>query len=318
MNIVYSCDRNYLEHTGISIISLLENNSDNPDIHVFLISIDIPQRELDQIKGVCDSYNCNFSVISFENLARNLNVSHTGRHIKSVYSKLFFGFLPVDRAIYLDSDTIVVDTLKEMWQIDLEDNYFCLLKTISKSSAGLLGFSREEPFFNDGVAVVNCSKLRKDNLHIKFLNAINDYDGVPPCLSEGVINLVCRGKISVLPPRFNFVSAFFLFSNKGLRVLSEERDYISDADLEFGRQSPVIIHYLSEWLHRPWNSNCTHPRANHYLYYKGKSPWKSKKLSKGDLNRSQIVLKGIYNLLGSEGFVKAVFIYRKLKEKFKI
>ena len=49
MNIAYSCDNAYVEQTGISLISVFENNKDEKEIVVYLISKGITKERLSSI-----------------------------------------------------------------------------------------------------------------------------------------------------------------------------------------------------------------------------------------------------------------------------
>ena len=39
MNIVYNCDDNYAVHTAVSIASVFENNTDFPEIFVYILEM---------------------------------------------------------------------------------------------------------------------------------------------------------------------------------------------------------------------------------------------------------------------------------------
>ncbi len=314
MNIAYSCNDRYVEYTGISIISLLENNLFADEINIYLISVGVSENNVRMLKDICSKFKRNFYVIEFSKICNRLNINETGRHIKTVYAKLFFGKIDgVDKMIYLDSDTIILGSLKPFWDINLETNIYGLVKTISKSACKSLGLSIEEPFYNDGVAIVNCKYLRETNYEDLFIEFINKFNGVPPYLSEGVINAVCKGKIFSIPPRFNYYSAFFLFSNHSLSKLSYEKEFFKDEIIDVERKNYVVIHYLSEWYGRPWELNCTHPLKDIYLEYKSKSPWRLTPLVSSKLSKKAQKNKFLYELLGEDLFIKSYQLFRKLK-----
>ena len=57
MNIAYSCDNAYIEQTGISLISVFENNKDEKEIVVYLISKGITKENIEILESICKSYN---------------------------------------------------------------------------------------------------------------------------------------------------------------------------------------------------------------------------------------------------------------------
>ncbi|PZX50265.1 lipopolysaccharide biosynthesis glycosyltransferase [Algoriphagus ratkowskyi] len=274
MNIAYSCNEKYIVHTGISIVSLLENQNRTDNISIYLLGIDVSLDSIALLSQLVLSYNAKFYYIDFNDISFDLVVNNLGRHVPTVYSKLFFERISaLDKVIYLDSDIIIKNSLQELWEIDLKRNYFACVKTVTKSYSNKLGLSVKEDFFNDGMAVVNVDLIRKDNLLKIFLNFIDKCDGNPPVLSEGVINVCCKGRILPLHPKFNLMSSFFMYSPRKLLDISCQKFYYSKDVIEDAKNNVVGIHYLSGWYNRPWNLNCSHPLRKEYLYYKSISPW---------------------------------------------
>lgn len=314
MNIAYACDNNYIIHTGISVLSLLENNRSESNITIYLISVNINQENINKIKEIIDSYKRNLIVIPFKELCPNLKLSNVGRHIETVYAKLFFGNIKeVDKIIYLDSDVIINDSLSEMWSIDLDNNYFGLVKTTSKDSLPFLGLEKTHEFYNDGVAIVNAKKLREDSMINKFLTFIEKYNGNPPVLSEGTINVVCKDSILKIHPKFNYLTVFSMFKNKSLSVISNESEYYPDKVIDEARNKPVVIHYLAGWFNRPWEIGCSHPLKNEYLKYKSISVWKEVPLVKKQVPKKLLFLKYISKCLPIKLVQFSINIYKRIK-----
>lgn len=280
MNIAYSCNDAYISQTGISIISLLENNKNLDKIDIYIIAKDMSIISIDLLKEIVCGYRRRLIILPFDQVCSKLNIQKTGRHIETVYAKLFFGNIPeIDKIFYLDSDTIITGSLQSLWDISLEDHHFGCVKTITKDACRKLCLSEKQDFYNDGVAMVNVRALRRHKMEDKFLKFIASYDGNPPFLSEGVINVVCKGKIKALVPKYNFLSGFLMFSNKEIRRLARQpNNFYSDDELDEARKKPIVIHYLAGWFKRPWESGCTHPLKDYYYKYKQMSPWKEQPL----------------------------------------
>lgn len=279
INVAYACDDNYLPHTGISILSLLDHNQLIDELDIYLISVNISKVNITEIQNIVDRFNRKLIVIPFKELCPGLKLSALGRHIETVYAKLFFGNIAdVDKIIYLDSDVIINGSLLEMWEVDLGENYFGLVKTVTKSYSQSLGLEITDVFYNDGVAIVNTSKLRSDYMQEKFINFIDLYNGNPPVLSEGTINVVCKNRIKTIHPKFNLGSSFLMYNSKDLNIISNEVEYYPNKVIEEALLKPVVIHYLTGWFKRPWEIGCTHPFKAKYLDYKAKTIWKDSKL----------------------------------------
>jgi lipopolysaccharide biosynthesis glycosyltransferase len=79
-----------------------------------------------------------------------------------IYCRLFAAFfLPdqVKRVLYLDADTIVINSLEELYHMDLQGNYFLacihIRKVLIKINRIQLGIKKKYPYINSGVMLMN-------------------------------------------------------------------------------------------------------------------------------------------------------------------
>ena len=54
--VVYSSDNNYVQHTGVSILSLLDNNRHFKDISIYVIDNEISKDNKEKLVEICRSY----------------------------------------------------------------------------------------------------------------------------------------------------------------------------------------------------------------------------------------------------------------------
>ena len=103
MNIAYSCDEMYIPQTGISILSLLENNKEIDHINIYFIEKEVSNISINLLEELVKSYGRKLIVISFNELCIDLKINNLGRHIETVYAKLFFSsILEINKIIYID------------------------------------------------------------------------------------------------------------------------------------------------------------------------------------------------------------------------
>lgn len=298
MNIAYSCNDYYIPQTGISMISLFENNRDVEQICVYLISKDVSEKNVSQLKSIAEQYHRDFREVKFDEIAYDLKLSNTGRHIATIYTKVFFPRIEgVDRMIYLDSDTIVVGSLKELWEDNLDGVYMGVVETLPTKFYKELGLPKGDRFFNDGMAVCNVAYCREHNLIDKVLKVIDDYNGNPPTLSEGALNKVCYGKVKYISLKYNLMAGLLFLCDIDSKYMSHVLHY-SEEELYESCSHPVVIHYLTAFYNRPWFSPCKHPYKDEYLKYKAVSPWRDMKQKCQPLPvRLKMIKKG-YELFG--------------------
>lgn len=304
INVAYACNESYMEQTIVSMTSLLENNKEVGELSIYFIDMGISNDSISKLNELIDNYGRELLIIDFEKLAGNLVIKETGRHIASVYAKLFFGRLKeIDKILYLDSDTIIVDSLSELWNIPLDMCYCAGVETIhSVSQNRLFGMTAYDRAINDGVVLINLKKWREDEMEEKSIAYINSFGGNPPVLSEGTINAVCKGKILILNPRYNLMSGLVESSSERIQILTGRKFY-SQQELDIANDNPCIIHFLSGFYNRPWCRKCTHPLKEEYLKYRSITEWKDAPLSEKDISVYLKVVGLAYKYLPTRMFL---------------
>lgn len=304
INVAYACNEAYMEQTTVSLISLFINNKAVDDIVIYFIDMGITEDSAKNLKQLAESYGRKLKVIPFKEIAYDLNVKNTGRHIQSVYAKLFFGrFTELDRILYLDSDIVVADSLLPLWNIDLKDNVCAGVETIHTIQDNeQMGLSSAERAINDGMVLMDLKKWRDENFLERCLKYIEDNNGEPPVLSEGTINAVCKGRIKIIDPRYNLMSAIVGESSQKIEILTG-RKYYPQAVIDSATNNPCIIHYLSGFYNRPWCKQCTHPLKDEYLKYREMSRYADQDLSDKKLPVRIRIVGFLYRYLPIKIFV---------------
>lgn len=298
MNIAYSCNDFYISYTGISMISLFENNKDVEDICVYFVSKNVSDENVEKLRAIAERYQRKFKEVKFDDIAYDLKLSNTGRHIATIYTKVFFTRIEgVNKMIYLDSDTVVVGSLKELWEGDLDDCYMGVVETLPSRFYKELGLPKGAPFFNDGMVICNVKYCRENNFVEKVLKVVDDFQGNPPTLSEGALNKVCYGKVKYISPRYNLMAGLLYLCSLDIEYMTRLLHYTKE-ELLTSCEHPVVIHYLTAFYNRPWFVNCSHPYKEEYLKYKEMSPWKNHKLIKKQLPLRLRMIDWCYRNIG--------------------
>ena len=199
--------------------------------------------------------------------------------------------------IYLDSDTVVVGSFKELWEENLDNVYMGVVETFPTKFYRELGLPKGERFFNDGMAICNVSFCRENHLIEKVLSVVDHFNGTPPTLSEGALNKICFGKVKYISLRYNLMAGILYKCNLDSSYVAKTLHY-TEEELISSCRNPVVIHYLTAFYNRPWFSNCTHPYKDEYLKYKAMSPWENLSLRNGDLPLKLKWIDKCYKTLG--------------------
>ena len=155
MNVVYCVTANYLEMIKPSIKSLRAFNKPNIYIVTETNEVDI---ENVKVINISDQIYFPKNSVNYYNMFTYIGL------LKVCYQSL----LPCNKVIHLDADTIINDSLKDMWDIDLEGKWYAMCQEYR---------GRYRPFgnryYNAGIMLINLKQLRKDDIQDQMVNYLN-------------------------------------------------------------------------------------------------------------------------------------------------
>lgn len=311
--VAYACDNNHVEQTGISMISLFENNRNFTDIIIYFIDMGVNTDNKILLNEIVKSYGRRIIFIKFKDIAWDLNAVEGARHILSVYAKMFLFRVDseINKILYLDSDTVITSSLMNLWNENLDGKCIAATKTTCKKCFKReLGIDEKEAIVNDGIVLIDLALWRQRNYLEKCLKKIKEFDGNPPILSEGVINSVLKQDIYYMHPKYNVSAILTMFSREELIVLTG-CSYYAEEQIKEATSTPAIIHYAGNTHIRPWFKNSDYPLNEYYYKYKSMSPWKDISLKRRGISKKMIIVKVIHKVLPSKLFL---YLY-KLKNK---
>ena len=127
------------------------------------------------------------------------NYGSNWTYIGLIRSALTKVFPQHDRILSIDCDTVVLNDISELWDIDLDEYYVAGVKEpILSQQHGYL-------YINAGVTMWNLQKCREDGMDDKMVYDLNARRYV--FVSQDVLNEECKGHILELPVEYN-VSSF--------------------------------------------------------------------------------------------------------------
>lgn len=283
MNIVYCSSNKYSEVFAVSVLSLFESNKEVEDLTVYLIDNGINEVNKERIAQIANFYGRQIEFIpllSPESL-KNVNLSFPTGVDFATYGRLFLvSHLPKDinKAIYLDCDTIIQKPLVELWNTDIS-GYFVGMVDDGHSSAYRkpLGIPPDGTYYSAGVMLVNLKAWRENNIEKEFVGYIQSQDGYIPICDQGVANAVFDGKILRLPLKYNVYTLIYAFSYDELvNLRSIKNHYYSEEEVRSARDDPVIVHFMYNFYMpiRPWEKGSVHPYTKEYLEHRDRTAWK--------------------------------------------
>lgn len=159
MNIVYSITRTYYQKLLPSLRSLMQTN---PSANIYICAEDDDIPDLPCKAKIINVSSQNYfrpSGANYYNMFTYINL------LKVVYPSL----LPsLNKVIHLDADTIICDDLTPLWNTKITGKWFaaCPEYTGMYKPFGDL-------YYNMGVALINLSQMRKDDIEPTMVNYLN-------------------------------------------------------------------------------------------------------------------------------------------------
>ena len=299
MNIVYSSSDSYCEIAGISMLSLMESNVQADEINFYLIDNAISDKNKEKLEEMINKFGrrlCYISPLDIEKLsATHINV---GRWNISTFYRLFLPTLlpeSVERVLFIDCDTIVLEDLAPLWNMDMGDKWLYGVDDCRSAAYRTnLGLKPEDNYINNGVLLINIKAMRDNQVEDLFLKYIRENQGDITFVDQGVQNGVISrlNKSGLLHPKYNCLTVFFCFNYSNLVKLRKPPIPGEEAEYREAVAHPAIVHFQSCFRSglRPWCKGCTHPFAKKYLEFKKKSPWKDTPMRPDDRTMPQKML----------------------------
>lgn len=214
--IFYACDDGFVKYMMVSMKSLITNASMLHRYHIYILHTHISQENKEKILRLADF---RFE-ITFEDVSDRLAVIEKDLFVRDYYSKttyyrLFLSemFPRLDKAIYIDADTIVTGDISKMYKYELgnhfigavRDQVIAQTETFQEYVENVLGVE-ESSYFNAGVVLINCKAFRKNHVLKKFVELLNTYTfGVAQ--DQDYLNIICKNKVLWMDNKWN-VQAF--------------------------------------------------------------------------------------------------------------
>lgn len=248
MNICYCTDSAYVQHCAVSLCSLLKNAREEDNITVYIVSTFLTNEDkgyfyaLTHIKKITLHF-----VVLDESILAGFPVH--GYMSAATYLKLVLPYvLPphVEKVLYLDCDTVVLDSLHEIYTRDLGK---CLLGAVPdinfKHVQELFLYHYKKyirEYYNTGVLLMNVQELRSFNL-LEKARAFCQTMESPKYWVQDILNYVLpQDSFLLLPCQYNFMAWYCPHQDfYDIQTLGAYQEKLG---------KPCVIHYTG--AEKPW------------------------------------------------------------------
>ena len=262
MNLLVTLDSNYLTPLKVMLYSLFFNNSEE-QFRIYLLHSSIKPDEISDLEQFINRYGHQLFVITVgeDDFQDAPVVMH---YTKEMYYRLLaFKYLPTDleRILYLDPDILVINRIKNLYDLDLTDWMYAaayhdrlLVKELNKIR--FMEYEIEE-YFNSGVLLMNLVRQRKiiDEEEIYAFVEKNKNRLILP--DQDVLNSLYAKHIKKLDEiKFNYDTRFYKYN----RFVSKGK-----INMDYIMQNTVILHFCGK--KKPWQENYSGEFHSLYKHY---------------------------------------------------
>lgn len=289
VDVVFASDEYYFPYIYIAVETLYENNKNIKNLNVHYIEQDVSKNSLDILNNLASKYQRSIDIRPLEMPEVFMEIlPNCGPSSKTTYAKFWFAsmFPDLDRLLYLDPDVLVLKSIEDFYNIDFEDNLIAgVIENLPTYHTLASKMKVTDHYINGGMVLCNLKLWREEKIGNKFVERLKDtshnlnYD-------QGILNEVCRGKILIVPPKYNALAEIFEFKNvKKIIKRYGFQSYYSQAEVDEAVNDPVIIHFTHFLYGKPLSKKCDHPYANYYRKLVENSPV-SYALNDDDIDKS--------------------------------
>lgn len=166
IKILITIDKNYIFPFKVMLRSFFINNPVEDSITIYLLHSSIPQADLDELQEYCLSLGATLIPIQFDKeLFENARVSE--RYPQEMYYRLLAPHvLPqkLDKILYLDPDVLIINPLRPLWEVNLDENVFAAAAHTAfieaSSFVNHVRLGTDHVYFNSGVILIDLVKAR--------------------------------------------------------------------------------------------------------------------------------------------------------------
>ena len=286
MNVMYAADDGYAEIAGVSIESLLDKNRDVESITIFFVEDRISEENKSSLNRTVEKYKRKIEFIPKPDIRSLCGTELTTlRWSDSAYSRLYLDVVfkdypDIHKLLYLDCDTLIVDSLEDLWNEDVGDYLgAAVFECMSNMHKRIIGAKPSDNYINTGVILFNVDRWKAEKVIKLCTEFIKKYRGSTEYVDQGVINGTVSNRFKIVNPRYNLTALSWDVSYEEMQVYRKPDHGYSKEVWEEAKKHPAVIHFTTSFLSiRPWLEGSSTPWTIKWREYKAQSEWKDEPL----------------------------------------
>lgn len=255
-------NENYLPQLKVLLTSILINNPDET-FQLYLIHRSIPTELLSELSIRCREMGCELMPVTVdEELFRSAPT--TRRYPQEMYYRLLAPqLLPdtLERIIYLDPDTLVINPLRPLWEMDLEGNLFAAAAhtgpTELANDVNRIRLGMEHKYYNSGVLLIDLKAGRERIVSQEIFRYAEEHPKELILPDQDILNILYGSQILELSD--------YLWNYDARNFRSYVMRSSGAATVDWVMENTVILHFCGKA--KPWKPRYKHRFGLLYKHY---------------------------------------------------
>lgn len=252
MNILVAINKKYVRPLNILLNSIGYSNKEE-NFNIYILHKNLDKEDMENITENLNLSRFNINAIKIPKCEIDTFPVLEKRYPEEIYFRLYASkYLPkeVNRVLYLDADTLVINSLREFYETNFDGNYFVaathIRKVLHKFNEIRLDIKEDDPYINTGVLLINLKELRKINVEEKVGTFIKSKGSKLLLPDQDIVTTLFGNKIKLADElKYNLGERAWKLYN-----LNNPKNKIT---LRWIRNNTVIIHYYGR--NKPWNKD---------------------------------------------------------------
>ena len=214
--IFFASDDNYVPFLAVTLQSLEQNANTNYQYNIKIMNADNISVE-NKFKLLAEFEKDGFD-IEFVDVTPFVEKISSKLHTRDYYSKSTYYRLLIpnmypqyDKALYLDCDIAVNNSISELFNIDIGDNYvgaipdqsvLYMCDEFKDYVENRIGVDSFKHYFNAGILVMNLKKLREINFEDIFIELLTSVK-FDVAQDQDYLNVICKGHVHFIDETWN-------------------------------------------------------------------------------------------------------------------
>ena len=211
--VFFAVDNGYIPFLSVALRSLIDNTSNENKYAIKILYTSVTDENKEKIK----KYEKENISIEFVDLNKQLEEIKEKLYTRNYFSNTTYYrlFIPelypeYDKAVYIDSDTVCLSDIAELYNTDMGDNLIAgipdgviqaidIFKDYVERVVGVADYNN---YFNAGVIVMNLKELRDYKFEEKFIYMLEKIK-FEVVQDQDYLNRLCKGRVKILDYSWN-------------------------------------------------------------------------------------------------------------------